>query len=148
MDIKVIEKLMVAMETHHIHKLAVKEKEFEISLERGAAAVIPVVAPAVCALPTPTLVPHVTTEEKPGTFVTAPIVGTFYAASSPNDSPLVKVGNAVTPESVVCIIEAMKVMNEVKAGVAGTVAEVCVKSGDPVEFGTKMLRIIPSEKSD
>ena len=82
-------------------------------------------------------------EAKPaGKFVTAPIVGTFYGAPSPDDPPFVKVGDRVDENTVVCIIEAMKVMNEVKAGISGTIAEICVDSGHPVEFATKMFRIV------
>ncbi len=78
-----------------------------------------------------------------GLFIKSPMVGTFYNAPSPEDPPFVKVGDRVEPDTVVCIIEAMKVMNEVKAGVSGTVAEMLVQSSQPVEFGTKLLRIVP-----
>ena len=80
-------------------------------------------------------------EEKAGKYVTAPLVGTFYAAATPNDPHFVKVGDRVTENTVVCIIEAMKVMNEVKAGISGTVAEILIDNAHPVEFGTKLFRI-------
>lgn len=76
-------------------------------------------------------------------FVTSPMVGTFYAAPSPDDPPFIKVGDRVEKNTVVCIIEAMKVMNEIKANVAGTVAEILVETSQPVEFGSKLFRIIP-----
>lgn len=82
-----------------------------------------------------------TAEVLPGIFITSPMVGTFYASSSPEDAPFVKVGDKVEKHNVVCIIEAMKVMNEVKAGVSGVVAEILVENGQPVEFGTKLFRI-------
>lgn len=75
-------------------------------------------------------------------YVTSPMVGTFYTAPSPEDSPFVKVGDRVEKNSVVCIIEAMKVMNEIKANVSGVIAEVLVETGHPVEFGTKLFRIV------
>lgn len=78
-----------------------------------------------------------------GLFIKSPMVGTFYNSPSPEDPPFVKVGDRIEPDTVVCIIEAMKVMNEVKAGVSGTVAELLVKGSQPVEFGTKLLRIVP-----
>lgn len=81
-------------------------------------------------------------EEASGKFVIAPLVGTFYAAVSPDDPHFVKVGDRVNENSVVCIIEAMKVMNEVKAGISGTVAEIMVENAHPVEFGTKLFRIV------
>jgi len=80
-------------------------------------------------------------EEAAGVFVTSPMVGTYYSTPSPDDPAFVKVGDRVEKHTVVCIIEAMKVMNEVKAGVSGVVAEILVENGNPVEFGTKLLRI-------
>ncbi len=77
-----------------------------------------------------------------GKFITSPMVGTFYASASPDDPVFVKVGDKVDENTVVCIIEAMKVMNEVKAGVSGTVAEILVDNAHPVEFGTKLFRIV------
>ena len=76
-----------------------------------------------------------------GTFIESPLVGTFYRAPSPEAEPFVKVGDTVTPDTVVCIVEAMKVMNEVKAGVSGVVKEVLVEGGHPIEFGTKLFRV-------
>lgn len=80
-------------------------------------------------------------EDVASIYVTSPMVGTFYSSPSPEDPSFVKVGDKIEKHTVVCIIEAMKVMNEVKAGVSGTVAEVLVESGHPVEFGTKLFRI-------
>lgn len=82
-------------------------------------------------------------EPEEGTFVTSPMVGTFYNAASPSDPPFVSVGSKVREESTVCIIEAMKVMNEVKAGVTGTIAQVYIENGRPVEFGSKLFRVTP-----
>ncbi len=79
--------------------------------------------------------------KKNSKFITAPIVGTYYSSPSPESPVFVKVGDKVSEDTVVCIIEAMKVMNEVKAGVAGTVAEFLVENGHPVEFGSKLFRI-------
>lgn len=87
---------------------------------------------------------NATQEEKediPGVNITSPMVGTFYASPSPEDPNFVKIGDKVEKNTVVCIVEAMKVMNEVKAGVTGTVSEIFVESGHPVEFGTKLFRI-------
>lgn len=82
-----------------------------------------------------------TKEESSSLFVTSPMVGTFYSSPSPDDPAFVKVGDKIEKNTVVCIIEAMKVMNEIKAGVSGTVVEVLVESGHPVEFGTKLFRV-------
>ena len=75
--------------------------------------------------------------------ITSPIVGTFYAASSPDSAPYVKKGDKVDEDAVVCIVEAMKVMNEIKAECSGTIAEICVKNTEPVEFGQVMFRVRP-----
>jgi acetyl-CoA carboxylase biotin carboxyl carrier protein len=75
--------------------------------------------------------------------IKSPLVGTFYATQSPDSPPFVEVGSKVEPQMVVCIIEAMKVMNEIKAEVGGTIAEVVVKNGQAVEFGQALFRIRP-----
>jgi acetyl-CoA carboxylase biotin carboxyl carrier protein len=82
-------------------------------------------------------------EDAAGIYVTSPMVGTFYSAPSPDDAPFVKVGDKIEKYTVVCVIEAMKVMNEVKAGVSGTIVEVLAENGHPVEFGTKLFKINP-----
>lgn len=75
--------------------------------------------------------------------ITSPIVGTFYAAPSPNAKPFVETGSKINEETVVCIIEAMKVMNEIKSEVNGTIREICVKNGQSVEFGQPLFRVEP-----
>jgi len=138
MDIKKIKELMKAMIEHDMQGLSVKDKTGEISLERScchgyhhheapvAKAAVPKEAEAV--------------SEIEG-FITSPMVGSFFMAPTPEASPFVNVGDKVEKESVVCIIEAMKVMNEVKAGVDGIIEEVLMESGHPVEFGTKLFRV-------
>ena len=76
-----------------------------------------------------------------GVEIKSPMVGTFYEAPSPESPAFVKVGQTVTPDTVVCIIEAMKVMNEVKAEVSGTIAEICAENGKPVQFGQPLFRL-------
>lgn len=163
MDLKQIKELMAAMGRAGIKKLTLKQKSGdEVHLERqddnpSHAQTPAAFYPPVYAHPpmreaeahhprpapgAPHAEPKEKAEDKPGKFVTAPLVGTFYAASSPEDPHFVKVGDRVTENTVVCIIEAMKVMNEVKAGISGTVAEVLVDNAHPVEFGTKLFRIV------
>lgn len=77
----------------------------------------------------------------PGVYITSPMVGTFYSGPSPEDPPFMKVGDVIEKGQVICIIEAMKVMNEIKAQSSGTIVEVCLENGHPVEFGTKLFRI-------
>ncbi|PCI76718.1 acetyl-CoA carboxylase, biotin carboxyl carrier protein [Candidatus Aerophobetes bacterium] len=80
-------------------------------------------------------------KKEKGFVLTSPMVGMFYRATSPGDAPYIKEGDKVTADTIVCIIEAMKVMNEVKAGKSGTVVEVYAENGHPVEFGSKLIRI-------
>ena len=73
--------------------------------------------------------------------IKSPMVGTFYRSPSPDSPPFVDVGSAVQNNTVVCILEAMKVMNEIKAGISGTVMEILVENGQPVEFGQALFKI-------
>ena len=75
--------------------------------------------------------------------ITSPMVGTFYSSPSPDAAPYVTIGAGITDDTVVCIIEAMKVMNEIKADCSGTIAEICVKNAQPVEFGQVLFRVRP-----
>jgi acetyl-CoA carboxylase biotin carboxyl carrier protein len=83
-------------------------------------------------------------EKAKGTDVVAPIVGTFYAAPSPDAQVFVHVGDQVKVGQVLCVIEAMKLMNEIEAEVAGTVVEILVRNEDPVEYGQVLMRIAPA----
>ena len=85
--------------------------------------------------------PVVGKEAQEGNFVSSPMVGTFYSSPSPDVSSFVKIGDTINEGDVVCIIEAMKVMNEVKAEASGTIADILVEDGHPVEFGTKLFRV-------
>jgi acetyl-CoA carboxylase biotin carboxyl carrier protein len=76
-----------------------------------------------------------------GNYISSPMVGTFYLHPAPDQSAFVKVGDKISKDTVVCIIEAMKVMNEVKAGIDGVVSEILVEDTQPVEFGSKLFRI-------
>ncbi len=102
----------------------------------AAPAPIPVAAPAPAVAPAPV-------EEKPGHVVTSPFVGTFYRTPAPDQPPFVEMGSVVKKGQVLCIIEAMKLMNEIEADVAGRVAEILVENGQPVEFGQALFRIEP-----
>jgi acetyl-CoA carboxylase biotin carboxyl carrier protein len=151
LEIKRIKDLMAAMTRHGMKKLAIVEDGFEIRLERETQSTHTYAEPPTYHIEPPrqqrsdiptslnSLMPH--KEEVSGTFVTSPMVGTFYRTPAPDEPDFVKVGDVVEADSVVCIIEAMKVMNEVKAGVSGKVAEILIDNGHPVEFGTKLYRI-------
>jgi acetyl-CoA carboxylase biotin carboxyl carrier protein len=155
MELKQIKELMAAMEKAGIKRLRIKDKEdYEIELERKDESAPHHSPMPMHAYPHPDVHPKFPNkghhlEEAPkeekkvdGKFITAPLVGTMYQASSPEDAPFVKVGDRVDESTIVCIIEAMKVMNEVKAGASGTIAEIMVDNAHPVEFGTKLFRIV------
>ena len=111
-----------------------------------AAAPAPVAAPVASAAPapaTPAAAPAATPVVE-GPEVKSPMIGTFYRKPSPDADSYVEVGSVVEPDTVVCIIEAMKVMNEIKAEVKGTIAEVLVEDGKPVEYGQALFRIEPN----
>ena len=76
--------------------------------------------------------------------IESPMVGTYYSSSAPDAPPFVSVGTVVQPSTTLCIIEAMKVFTDIPAGVSGTIAEILVKSGQPVEFGQPMFRVVPA----
>ena len=156
---------MSAMEKAGIKKLSIKEKTgYEIHLERHeehshapAAMAVPaqhhasffahplakaVEAPMHAAVREEFIDAKAVAPQVEGKSITSPMVGTYYIAPSPDDPPFIKVGDRVEENTVVCIIEAMKVMNEVKSGMSGVVAEMCVENGHPVEFGTKLFRIV------
>ena len=105
----------------------------------AAPAVAPVAMPA--AAPEPAAQGPAAASEIKGTEVTAPMVGVFYAAPAPGDEPFVRVGSKVKAGETLCIIEAMKVLNEVTAEADGEVLEICVADGDLVEFGSCLMRI-------
>lgn len=108
----------------------------------GAAPVAPVASPV--AAPAPSESDPSPSKIARGTEVTAPIVGTFYASPSPDAPAFVQVGDSVKVGQVLCIIEAMKLMNEIEAEVAGRVVEIHVKNEDPVEFAQVLMRIEPA----
>ncbi|MDH3655318.1 MAG: acetyl-CoA carboxylase biotin carboxyl carrier protein [Myxococcales bacterium] len=79
-------------------------------------------------------------DDDDGAYVTSPFVGTFYRAPSPDGEPFVDIGDSVVPGQVLCIVEAMKLMNEIEAEAAGTIVEVLVENGKPVEYGDRLFR--------
>ncbi len=144
MDLKQIEELMQAMGRCSVNRVALKREGFEIEVERAPQQAKVEAAPMPSSPPAPAPAAETPPLKEPvsdGDFITSPMVGTFYATPSPQDPPFVKVGDTVDEGSILCIVEAMKVMNEVKAGKRGRIMEIFLKSGDPVEFGTKICRI-------
>ena len=170
MEVKQINQLMVAMGRYGIKKLSLKKEGFEIQLEREgrftersleafseegeenplhgdfakrrAQGLVSQEAYAKTEIPPVTEAPG--KGEEGSVYVDAPMVGTVYLAPSPNDPVFVKQGDTIHENTVVCLVEAMKVMNEVKAGVKGVIAEILVENTHPVEYGTRLFRVIPA----
>ncbi len=149
MDVKKIESLAKLMKETGLTGLELVEDGQQLRLERQVEVVAAPVAAAVPAAPVPATGAEalgVTHEEpapvKEGTLVLAPTVGVFYSAPSPDARPFVEVGDQVKKGDTLCIIEAMKLMNEIPAEVDGTVAEICVGNGQVVEFNQPLFRIV------
>ena len=144
MDVKKIESLARLMQETGLTGLELVEDGQQLRLERQVEVVAAPVAAPVPATGAEAL--GVTHEEpapvKEGTLVLAPTVGVFYSAPSPDARPFVEVGDQVKKGDTLCIIEAMKLMNEIPAEVDGTVAEICVGNGQVVEFNQPLFRIV------
>ena len=145
MDLKEIKALIDLMKKNGLTAFEMEKDGFRIALakEGAYAPAMTYAAPApVASAPAPA--PAVAAEAKPavsGKEITSPMVGTFYTSPSPESPSFVSVGQTVTPDTVVCIIEAMKVMNEIKAEVSGVITEVAAENGQPVQFGQALFRI-------
>lgn len=165
-DSKKLNEVAALMEDHGLTRVRLSEEDGRVvELERMTApateaiavpvaapmtaAVTPAAAPAAPAVTAPTEVPAPAAETAPAPTasntisVEAPMVGVFYAAPSPGADPFVSVGSTVHVGDTLCIIEAMKLMNEVVAEADGTIAEICVQDGDLVEFGSCIMKIVP-----
>lgn len=165
-DSKKLNEVAALMEDHGLTRVRLSEEDGRVvELERMtapapeaiavpvaapmAAAATPAAAPAAPAVIAPTETPASAAETAPAPTasniisVEAPMVGVFYAAPSPGADPFVSVGSTVHVGDTLCIIEAMKLMNEVVAEADGTVAEICVQDGDLVEFGSCIMKIVP-----
>lgn len=135
MKLEEIKKIVDLLEASKLHKLSLKQGDFELHLEKKQDH-IQSFEPVKINVKEPAK-----KREEEAFFITSPMVGTFYKAASPEKASFVKQGDIVDEDTVVCIIEAMKVMNEVKAGMSGVVKEVLCRDSSPVEFGTKLFEI-------
>lgn len=149
MDIRKIAQLAQLMSAHELSEISYEDADLKLLLKRGRLAeALAAPAPAPAAAPLPAAAAAASsTPAAPvpaGAIITSPIVGTFYFASAPDAPPFVRPGDKVGPETVVCIVEAMKVMNEVKAEMSGVIRRVLVENGTPVEFGQPLFELEPA----
>ncbi|MBB3062170.1 acetyl-CoA carboxylase biotin carboxyl carrier protein [Microbulbifer rhizosphaerae] len=149
MDIRKIKKLIELLEESDIGELEIKEGEESVRISRGSAhlaapaAFAPVAPPPAAApAPAPAAAEPESVPALSGHQVKSPMVGTFYAASSPGAEPFVKEGQQVKVGDVICIVEAMKMMNQIEADKAGTIEAVLVEDGQPVEFDQPLVTIV------
>ena len=155
-DIKKIEELIEIMKQNGLEELEIKQNDDKIYLKRcqpqqppaPAVTTLPAMKQQVGAAPAVTKIEEVSSPpgvpqpaEEDLLVIKSPIVGTFYAKPSPDSEPYVEAGSPVGPQTVVCIIEAMKVMNEIKAELSGTIAEVLVTDGQAVEYGQVLFKV-------
>ena len=152
MDIKLLKRIITLVEQSEISELELEEEGTKIRISKAAAsnsafpqiitlAGSPQSAPQASAAPEPASASTAEKDDKNSVTIKSPMVGTFYRAPSPDSPPYITVGDVVDEQTVVCIVEAMKVMNEIKAGVKGKVTEILVENGQPVEYGRVMFKV-------
>jgi acetyl-CoA carboxylase biotin carboxyl carrier protein len=152
LDVEALRQIIELLENSDVTQLSLRRGEESLTIRRGQAATIVQAVPAIAATsraeapsveraarpaqpPAPV--------EKPGQLVTSPFVGTFYRTPGPDQPPFVELGASVRKGQVLCIVEAMKLMNEIEAEAGGTIAEIFVENGEPVDFGQSLFRIEP-----
>lgn len=147
-DIAKIKELVALMTANDLSEVEIKDDKHGISIKRGpapgAAPIIQYAAPAPPVASGPAASAAPPTPAGPQAAIESPMVGTCYLAPNPDAAPFVKVGQSVTPDTVVCLIEAMKVFNEIKAEKAGVVEQILVKNGQAVEFGQRLFAVRPA----
>ncbi len=140
------------MKKSDLSEFEVEEENFKLKIKRDTGKETP--AQIISSVPLPTAAPATPaaqpasapaeasgTEPGTATYITSPMVGTFYSSPSPESDAYVKSGDNVSNDTIVCIIEAMKIMNEIQAEQSGSIAEVLVENGQPVEYGQKLFRL-------
>ena len=147
-DLEAIRQLLTLMTEHDVAELEIEQEDLVVRLRKAAAAQAPAVAmmPAAVApvaAPAPPAAAPAAAPAENLPAIKSPIVGTFYVAPSPEAPAFVKVGDHVNDDTVVCIIEAMKVFNEIRAEMSGTIEKILVKNEQAVEFGTALYVVRP-----
>jgi acetyl-CoA carboxylase biotin carboxyl carrier protein len=151
-DLNQVRELLAILNQTDVEELCLKSSDFELTIRKGSASsaaavgtagAAPISAPAaepinlISAAAAPSVV------DKNWVEVTSPMVGTFYRASGPDEPPFIEVGDVIRKGQAICIIEAMKLMNELEAEVNGEVMEILVENGKPIEFGQPLMRVKP-----
>jgi acetyl-CoA carboxylase biotin carboxyl carrier protein len=148
-DIRKLKELVKLMVNNDLAEIDLRDPDEQVTLRRhGENIVVPqmsAVAPIAVAAPatSPVLEAPAIVQDDVGEKISSPMVGTYYISSDPDSPPFIKVGDTVTNDTTVCIIEAMKIFNEIKAQCSGTVKEVLVENGEAVEFGQPLFIVSP-----
>jgi len=151
-DVQQVRQLVELMNEYNLAEVDLQNGDMRIQLRGNVAptfAAMPmlpqsqVAQPVVAPVPQPPVVPPAASDDDNMVFIKSPMVGTFYAAKNPESPAFVKVGDTVGQETTVCILEAMKVFNEIQAECSGRVVTVLAKNGDPVDFGKPLFKIDP-----
>lgn len=143
-DIEYVEKLAKVLAENSLTEISLEDGDQAITLRKElmAVAAAPVAAAPQISAPAPSAAPSDAAEPaKKGKPLASPMVGTFYSAPSPDAKPFVEVGQSISQGDVVCIVEAMKLMNEIESEFSGKIVEICVKDGQPVEFGQVLMYV-------
>lgn len=166
LDFEKLRELLSVFDQTDIEELTIKSDDFELAVRKGSKVARPVIAepvwtdtnlppasappvppapspvPAAPSAPTPASTPSVLEQQL--LEINSPMVGTFYRSPAPDESPFVDVGDRISSGQTVCIIEAMKLMNELEAEISGEIVEILVSNGEPVEFGQTLMRVRPN----
>ncbi len=144
-DVRRIRRLVELMQDNDLTEIDLMQGDMRIQMKKDSKAALvapsPVYAAPVAATPVQTPPPVAAVDESHIAYIKSPMVGTFYTAANPQSPPFVKVGDSVHPEKTVCILEAMKVFNEIQAEMTGKILAVLVANGEPVEFGKPLFKI-------
>jgi acetyl-CoA carboxylase biotin carboxyl carrier protein len=139
-----VREILRIIDESQLDELRIDMPGFQLHVRRGGAPLPPAEAPpAREPAPEPVAAAPADAASNGAATIEAPMLGTFYRAGAPGEQPFVEVGSQVEPETVVCLIEVMKMMNSIKAGVAGTVVEVCADNAQLVEYGEPLFRVDP-----
>jgi acetyl-CoA carboxylase biotin carboxyl carrier protein len=144
-NVKKLRRLIELMKEHDLSEIDLKEADHHVRIKRGGEVIATTAAPAALPAARQSVAepPKQSAADAGMLVIKSPMVGTFYKASGPDSAPFVKVGDRIGPEKTVCIVEAMKVFNEIPAGVSGQVVAILVENGAPVEFGQPLIKVDP-----
>ena len=146
-DTSRVRELVEMMKDNDISELELRQGDVRIQLKRGSRRVVATepqilhVPAAIQAAPTAPVSSPAVVDESHIEYIKSPMVGTFYTAANPESPPFVKVGDSVSPDKTVCILEAMKVFNEIQAEISGKIVAILVSNGEPVEYGKPLFKI-------